>query len=71
MVTVRAEVSRLRRSLGMLVDTQPYRLADGTRTTLLLGSAGMLGESRFGQASSSPGVRALAAAGAGAGQRGS
>lgn len=28
-VTVRAEVSRLRRLLGAIVDTRPYRLADG------------------------------------------
>ena len=28
-VTVRAEVSRLRRAIGGLVTTNPYRLADG------------------------------------------
>jgi DNA-binding response OmpR family regulator len=28
-VTVRAEVSRLRRAIGALVTTNPYRLADG------------------------------------------
>ena len=28
-VTVRAEVSRLRRAIGALVSTNPYRLADG------------------------------------------
>ena len=28
-MTVRAEVSRLRRVLGALVATKPYRLADG------------------------------------------
>ncbi|GAB3576607.1 GAF domain-containing protein [Amycolatopsis endophytica] len=33
-VTVRAEVSRLRRLLGALVDTRPYRLADGVRMTV-------------------------------------
>jgi len=27
-VTVRAEVSRLRRAVGALVETNPYRLAD-------------------------------------------
>ncbi|GHF19848.1 transcriptional regulator [Amycolatopsis deserti] len=33
-VTVRAEVSRLRRLLGALVDTRPYRLAEGVRMTV-------------------------------------
>ncbi|PKW27586.1 GAF domain-containing protein [Phycicoccus duodecadis] len=32
-VTVRAEVSRLRRVVGALVDTTPYRVADGVRLT--------------------------------------
>lgn len=32
-VTVRAEVSRLRRSIGALVATNPYRLADGVTLT--------------------------------------
>ncbi|MEU5850371.1 hypothetical protein [Saccharopolyspora shandongensis] len=31
LVTVRAEVSRLRRLHGTLVETRPYRLADGVR----------------------------------------
>ncbi|TVT35720.1 GAF domain-containing protein [Amycolatopsis rhizosphaerae] len=34
LVTVRAEVSRLRRLLGAFVDTQPYRLAEGVRMTV-------------------------------------
>jgi hypothetical protein len=34
-VTVRAEVSRLRRSIGALVATNPYRLADGVTCELL------------------------------------
>jgi hypothetical protein len=34
-VTARAEVSRLRRVLGGLVSTNPYRLADGVTLTLL------------------------------------
>ena len=33
-VTVRAEVSRLRRAVGALVATNPYRLADGVALTL-------------------------------------
>lgn len=34
-VTVRAEVSRLRRVVGGLVTTNPYRLADGVRLTVV------------------------------------
>ncbi|PXY24726.1 helix-turn-helix domain-containing protein [Prauserella muralis] len=34
LVTVRAEVSRLRRLLGAIVDTQPYRLATGVQLTV-------------------------------------
>ncbi|MBB5158695.1 hypothetical protein [Saccharopolyspora phatthalungensis] len=34
LVTVRAEVSRLRRLHGALVDTQPYRLADVVELTV-------------------------------------
>lgn len=34
LVTVRAEVSRLRRLLGAVVDTRPYRLAEGVRLTI-------------------------------------
>lgn len=33
-VTVRAEISRLRRTLGALVSTHPYRLADGMTLTV-------------------------------------
>lgn len=33
-VTARAEVSRLRRLLGAVVDTRPYRLADGVHLTV-------------------------------------
>ena len=62
LVTTRAEVSRLRRSLGALVDTQPYRIADGVRLTLALGPSGSLGECAFLSSSTSPGVRALALA---------
>ena len=35
-MTVRAEVSRLRRSLGSLLEAQPYRLAPSVRTRVLL-----------------------------------
>lgn len=34
LVTVRAEVSRLRRLLGAIVDTRPYRLAEGVTLTV-------------------------------------
>ncbi|HEV7961951.1 MAG TPA: hypothetical protein VGP57_05365, partial [Actinoplanes sp.] len=34
LVTVRAEVSRLRRLLGAIVDNRPYRLAEGVRLTV-------------------------------------
>ncbi len=34
LVTVRAEVSRLRRLLGATVDTRPYRLASGVGLTV-------------------------------------
>ncbi|CAL9655376.1 hypothetical protein SUDANB105_06778 [Streptomyces sp. enrichment culture] len=34
LVSVRAEVSRLRRQLGGIVATRPYRLADGVRLTI-------------------------------------
>ncbi|MBD0322374.1 MAG: transcriptional regulator, partial [Aldersonia sp.] len=34
-VTVRAEVSRLRRVLGTVVETKPYRLADSVELTVL------------------------------------
>ncbi|WP_245573227.1 hypothetical protein [Amycolatopsis benzoatilytica] len=37
LVTVRAEVSRLRRLLGAIVDTRPYRLAEGVRMTVRAG----------------------------------
>lgn len=60
-VAVRAEVSRLRRDLGALVDTRPYRLAEGVTLTLDPGEAGSLAEAAFLSAARSPGVRAAAA----------
>lgn len=38
-VTVRAEFSRLRRVIGPLVDTAPYRLAEGVELTVVDGAA--------------------------------
>lgn len=35
LVTVRAEISRLRRAIGALIATNPYRLADGVTLTLV------------------------------------
>ena len=39
-VTVRAEMSRLRRTLGSLLEAQPYRIAPSVRATVLLPDAG-------------------------------
>jgi len=61
-VTARAEVSRLRRAFGAIVDTQPYRVASGVHMTLALGPTDTLAECAFIRSSHSPGVRALAAA---------
>ena len=60
-VTTRAEVSRLRRAFGALVETQPYRVASGVLMTVVLGPTDDLAECAFVQSSKSPGVRALAA----------
>ncbi len=60
-VTTRAEVSRLRRALGALVETRPYRVANGVVMTVVLGSTDDVAECAFVQSSKSPGVRALAA----------
>ena len=61
-VTTRAEVSRLRRALGALVETQPYRVANGVLMTVVLGPTDDVAECAFVKLSKSPGVRALAAA---------
>jgi hypothetical protein len=55
LVTVRAEVSRLRRTLGGLLLARPYRLAAQVRVELP-----DLSRSAFVAASTAPGVRALA-----------
>jgi hypothetical protein len=54
LVTVRAELSRLRRALGGLLSARPYRIAPGVEVTMpdLAGSA-------FVRDSAAPGVRAL------------
>jgi hypothetical protein len=58
LVTVRAELSRLRRTLGGLLLARPYRIAPGVDVRLpdLTGSA-------FVRNSTAPGVRALATGG--------
>ena len=56
LVTVRAEVSRLRRTLGGLLLARPYRLAPEVEVELPV-----LSGSAFVAASTAPGVRALAA----------
>ncbi|MFL1595491.1 GAF domain-containing protein [Rhodococcus ruber] len=59
-VAVRAEVSRLRRALGSVVESRPYRLADSVDLTLTLGAAERLSDCAFVRHSASPAVRALA-----------
>jgi GAF domain len=61
-VTTRAEVSRLRRAFGALVETQPYRVANGVLMTVVLGPTDNVAECAFVKLSKSPGVSALAAA---------
>ncbi|MFF0816056.1 GAF domain-containing protein [Rhodococcus sp. NPDC003318] len=59
-VAVRAEISRLRRVLGSVVDGRPYRLADSVQLSLTLGDAERLADCAFVRQSASPAVRALA-----------
>ena len=47
-VTVRAEVSRLRRVIGGLVSTNPYRLADGVTLSVIQSDARVDAEGRTG-----------------------
>ncbi len=61
-VTTRAEVSRLRRALGALVQTQPYRLESGVQMTVVLGLTNDAADCAFLRSSNSPGVRSLAGA---------
>ncbi len=57
-VTVRAEVSRLRRALGTVVASQPYRLADSVVLTVNTGAAESISDSHFVRHSAGPTVRA-------------
>jgi len=58
-VAVRAEVSRLRRTLGGVQESSPYRIAGSVELTFSLGAPGWA-ECAFVVRSASPGVRALA-----------
>jgi hypothetical protein len=58
-VAVRAEVSRLRRTLGGLLESAPYRIATAVDLTVSCGSA-TIAACPFVLRSGSPGVRALA-----------
>ncbi|MEC3980572.1 transcriptional regulator [Amycolatopsis sp. H20-H5] len=65
-VTARAEVSRLRRLLGTVVATRPYRMADGVDLRLELGGAERLRDCPFVRNTAAPGLRRRTArAGAG------
>ncbi|EME19560.1 helix-turn-helix domain-containing protein [Rhodococcus triatomae] len=58
-VAIRAEISRLRRTLGSVIDGRPYRLADSVHLSLDLGRTDRLTECDFVRRSTSPAVRAL------------
>jgi hypothetical protein len=58
-VSVRAEISRLRRTLGGVLLSQPYRVSGSVDLSLLLGRAETLADSPFLRSSTCPGIRAL------------
>ncbi|GAB3712323.1 GAF domain-containing protein [Nocardiopsis oceani] len=58
-VSTRAEVSRLRRAVGSVVASRPYRIEDGVRLTVDTGGAERLDDCAFVRTSASHGVRAL------------
>lgn len=59
-VAARAEVSRLRKILGTVVDTRPYRVATGVELHVEFGAAERLWDCAFIRNSAAPGVRAVA-----------
>ncbi len=59
-VAVRAEVSRLRRSLGAIVLSRPYRLADDVELLLEWGGRDLVGQAPVVAGSMAPAIRALA-----------
>ncbi|MFF2083692.1 transcriptional regulator [Nocardia sp. NPDC058176] len=60
-VAVRAEVSRLRRVLGSVLASRPYRIAESASLTVALGAAERLAESDFVRHTATPGLRARCA----------
>lgn len=58
-VAVRAEVSRLRRVLGAVVQSRPYRLAESVHLTIELGNTDRLADCDFVRHATAPGLRAL------------
>lgn len=58
-VAIRAELSRMRRILGSLVQSRPYRLSDSVELTLDLGDAGRLSECAFVRTLAGPSLRNL------------
>jgi hypothetical protein len=62
---VRAELSRLRRVLGSIIESRPYRLEASVSLDLTLGDVDRLADCAFVRTSTSPGIRALAGAGTG------
>lgn len=57
-VAVRAEVSRLRRVLGSVLASRPYRIAESVSLTIDLGSADRLADCDFLRHTAGPGLRA-------------
>lgn len=58
-VAVRAEVSRLRRVLGSVLASRPYRIAESVDLTLALGAAERLAACDFLRHTAGPGLRTL------------
>jgi transcriptional regulator of acetoin/glycerol metabolism len=59
-IAVRAEVSRLRRSLGAIVLSRPYRLADEVDLVVEWGDVDLIGQAPVVAGSMAPAIRALA-----------
>ncbi|MGQ0467433.1 MAG: transcriptional regulator [Sporichthyaceae bacterium] len=59
-VAIRAEVSRLRRSLGAVVAPSPYRLAEDVEMSIEWGEVDLIGQAPVVAGSMAPGIRALA-----------
>ncbi|APE38437.1 diguanylate cyclase [Nocardia mangyaensis] len=58
-VAVRAEVSRLRRVLGSVLASRPYRITESVDLTLALGAAERLADCDFLRHTAGPGLRTL------------